>query len=190
MTKKFNDPHACLLRDIFGFSEEELESVSEQLTDEVRETLERVLGRLTPREERLVRMHYGIRTTAMPLAAVGRQLGWPRHRPRAVRDKAFRKLRAPERRDWLVEGLVAAGVRFPGLMELGADAERPFAERPIEALGLDVRTASALRAAGIDTGGKLADKRVRELYSLPGFGRKRVAEVLAELERHGIELRG
>jgi RNA polymerase primary sigma factor len=64
----------------------------------LRETTTRVLASLTPREERVLRMRFGIgMNTAHTLEAVGQQFSVTRERIRQIEAKALRKLKHPSR---------------------------------------------------------------------------------------------
>jgi RNA polymerase primary sigma factor len=64
----------------------------------LRERTTRVLAFLTPREERVVRMRFGIgMNTDHTLAEVGQQFSLTRERIRQIEAKALRKLRHPNR---------------------------------------------------------------------------------------------
>ena len=64
----------------------------------LRETTTRVLASLTPREERILRMRFGIGTnTDHTLEEVGHQFSVTRERIRQIEAKALRKLKHPSR---------------------------------------------------------------------------------------------
>jgi RNA polymerase primary sigma factor len=64
----------------------------------LRETTTRVLASLTPREERVLRMRFGIGMhTENTLAVVGQQFSLTRERIRQIEAKALRKLKHPSR---------------------------------------------------------------------------------------------
>ena len=64
----------------------------------LRETTTRVLALLTPREERVLRMRFGIGMhTENTLAMVGQQFSLTRERIRQIEAKALRKLKHPSR---------------------------------------------------------------------------------------------
>ena len=64
----------------------------------LRETTTRVLASLTPREERIVRMRFGIgMNTDHTLEEVGQQFSVTRERIRQIEAKALRKLKHPSR---------------------------------------------------------------------------------------------
>jgi RNA polymerase primary sigma factor len=64
----------------------------------LRETTTRVLASLTPREERVLRMRFGIgMNTDQTLEEVGQQFSVTRERIRQIEAKALRKLKHPSR---------------------------------------------------------------------------------------------
>jgi RNA polymerase primary sigma factor len=64
----------------------------------LRETTTRALASLTPREERIVRMRFGIgMNTDHTLQEVGQQFSLTRERIRQIEAKALRKLKHPSR---------------------------------------------------------------------------------------------
>ena len=64
----------------------------------LRENTTRVLASLTPREERVLRMRFGIGVnTDHPLEEIGQQLSVTRERIRQIEAKALRKLKHPSR---------------------------------------------------------------------------------------------
>lgn len=68
----------------------------------IKEQLMQVLSTLTPREEKVVRMRYGLDDNrARTLEEVGQAFGVTRERIRQIEAKALRKLRHPKRRDRL-----------------------------------------------------------------------------------------
>ena len=78
--------------------EEELLGVSEK------ESLERVLNTLAPRETLVIKLRYGLTDgTEYTLAEIGRQLGISRERVRQIEDEALRKLRHHTRVQYLQE---------------------------------------------------------------------------------------
>jgi RNA polymerase primary sigma factor len=68
------------------------------IQDNLRETTTRVLSSLTPREERVLRMRFGIgMNTDHTLEEVGQQFSVTRERIRQIEAKALRKLKHPSR---------------------------------------------------------------------------------------------
>ena len=77
---------------------EDTYEMPEVLDFEIRETIIKVLSTLTPREERVLRMRYGIgMDTDHTLEEVGQQFSVTRERIRSIQEKALRKLRHPDR---------------------------------------------------------------------------------------------
>ncbi|MGI9344934.1 MAG: RNA polymerase sigma factor RpoD [Gammaproteobacteria bacterium] len=77
----------------------ERESLEEQaMQDGLRQSVEEVLGDLTAREAKVLRMRFGIGMSSdYTLEDVGRQFNVTRERVRQIEAKAIRKLRAPQR---------------------------------------------------------------------------------------------
>ena len=78
--------------------EEETYELPEVLDFEIKEAITKVLSTLTPREERVLRMRYGIgMDTDHSLVEVGQQFSVSMERIRQIENKALRKLRHPDR---------------------------------------------------------------------------------------------
>ncbi|MDC0864474.1 RNA polymerase sigma factor RpoD [Rickettsiaceae bacterium] len=76
----------------------------------LRETTTRILSTLTPREERVLRMRFGIGvTTDHTLEEVGQQFNVTRERIRQIEAKALRKLKHPTRSKKMVSFLSGSG---------------------------------------------------------------------------------
>ncbi len=74
----------------------------------MREEIEQVLATLAPREEKVLRMRYGLgEPTVYSLEEIGVQFGLTRERIRQIEIKALRKLRAHKRRPHLASFLAA-----------------------------------------------------------------------------------
>jgi RNA polymerase primary sigma factor len=75
-----------------------IQPIDAMIQSHLRETASRALGSLTPREERIVRMRFGIGMNSdHTLEEVGRQFSVTRERIRQIEAKALRKLRHPSR---------------------------------------------------------------------------------------------
>ena len=73
-------------------------SIDAAIQANLRETTTRVLATLTPREERVLRMRFGIgMNTDHTLEEVGQQFSVTRERIRQIEAKALRKLKHPSR---------------------------------------------------------------------------------------------
>jgi RNA polymerase sigma factor (sigma-70 family) len=85
--------------DLGQILEEEPRAVEQrQQRSVIRETTTHVLASLTPREERIVRMRFGIGiNTDHTLEEVGQQFSVTRERIRQIEAKALRKLKHPSR---------------------------------------------------------------------------------------------
>ena len=78
--------------------EDAVQPLDAAIGSDLRETMTRVLGSLTPREERVLRMRYGIGTgTDHTLEEIGRQLSVTRERIRQIEARALAKLSRPSR---------------------------------------------------------------------------------------------
>jgi len=77
---------------------EDTYEMPEVLDFEIREAITKVLSTLTPKEERVLRMRYGIgMDTDHTLEEVGQQFSVTGERIRSIQAKALRKLRHPDR---------------------------------------------------------------------------------------------
>jgi RNA polymerase primary sigma factor len=75
-----------------------LQGAGAAIQSNLRETTTRVLASLTPREERVLRMRFGIgMNTDHTLEEVGQQFSVTRERIRQIEAKALRKLKHPSR---------------------------------------------------------------------------------------------
>ena len=76
-------------------------------SESLKETTHNVLGGLTPREAKVLRMRFGIdMNTDHTLEEVGKQFDVTRERIRQIEAKALRKLRHPSRSDQLRSFLI------------------------------------------------------------------------------------
>jgi RNA polymerase primary sigma factor len=75
-----------------------IQPIDAAIQSELRETTTRVLASVTPREERVLRMRFGIGTNKEhTLEEVGQQFSVTRERIRQIEAKAIRKLKHPSR---------------------------------------------------------------------------------------------
>ena len=78
--------------------EDAVQPLDAAIGSDLRETMTRVLGSLTPREERVMRMRFGIGTkSGHTRDEVSLQLSVSRERIRQIEAKALRKLQHPSR---------------------------------------------------------------------------------------------
>ncbi len=77
------------------------------IRNSLKDNLDRVLGTLSPREESILRMRYGIDSAAdLTLEEVGRTFAVTRERIRQIEAKALKKLKHPSRRNQLAAFMV------------------------------------------------------------------------------------
>ena len=93
----------------------------------LKETVTRVLASLTPREERVLRMRFGIgMNTDHTLEEVGQQFSVTRERIRQIEAKALRKLKHPSRsRKMIVLHLCDVAARMTAMTKIMPRVERP-----------------------------------------------------------------
>ena len=78
--------------------EDAVQPLDAAIGSDLRGTMTRVLGSLTPREERVLRMRFGIGTKSdHTLAEISLQFSVSRERIRQIEAKALRKLQHPSR---------------------------------------------------------------------------------------------
>ena len=78
--------------------EDAVQPLDAAIGSDLRETMTQVLGTLTPKEERVLRMRYGIGTRSdHTLEEVGQQFSVTRERIRQIEARALRKLKHPSR---------------------------------------------------------------------------------------------
>ncbi len=78
--------------------EDAVQPLDAAIGSDLRETVTQILGTLTPREERVLRMRYGIGTDSpCTLEEVGQQFSVTRERIRQIEARALRKLKHPSR---------------------------------------------------------------------------------------------
>ena len=78
--------------------EDAVQPLDAAIGSDLRDTMSRVLGTLTPREERVLRMRFGIGTRSNhTLDEVGRQFSVTRERIRQIEARALRKMKHPAR---------------------------------------------------------------------------------------------
>jgi RNA polymerase primary sigma factor len=84
--------HQCCL------AKKAIQPIDAAIQSNLRETTTRVLASLTPREERILRMRFGIGMNKdHTLESVGQQFSVTRERIRQIEAKALRKLKHPSR---------------------------------------------------------------------------------------------
>ena len=78
--------------------EDAVQPLDAAIGSDLRDTMSRILGTLTPREERVLRMRFGIGTKSdHTLEEVGQQFSVTRERIRQIEARALRKMNNPSR---------------------------------------------------------------------------------------------
>lgn len=177
---------------------------------ELSETINKMLSTLTVREERILRMRFGLGQPGHTQGEVGVEFRLSRERIRQIEVRALHKLRHPNRLNHLkalfqtlggeIERLLAEneglGTRCDLLsraLEADEDAKRELALRSVSAvlcrevreLELSFRSLNCLENAGIEFVGELVQWSEADLLKAKNFGRKslkEVKEILAEME--------
>ncbi len=94
------DERRCEAEQAFAESHvvQPIEPLDYVIRENLKETTTRVLASLTPREERLLKMRFGIgKDTDHTLEEIGQQFSVTRERKRQIESKALRKLKHPSR---------------------------------------------------------------------------------------------
>ena len=123
MTNKVNRGPAHLLQVVFQFPEEELDKVAAQIMGK-EVIFNSLLNSVTPREERVLRMYYGIGHQPMTMKSIAEELSVPLSRIHDIRDKGLRKVKHPSRCCPAAAKLIELDCRFTGLEELAKQQVR------------------------------------------------------------------
>ncbi len=148
----------------------------------LRETTTRVLASLTPREERVLRMRFGIgMNTDHTLEEVGQQFSVTRERIRQIEAKALRKLKHPSRsRKLRVPRQLTGRCRFPA-------PARPAALRRAAALKMSDPASPAQRPRrATATQDRGRDHRSRPLRNHRGCGAVRPRSCQGHRAAHAV----
>lgn len=186
--------------------------VDESITEEFQRVLFDILGCLKEREERIIRLRYGLEDGKRhTLEEIGKEFGVTRERIRQLEQKGLRKLRTFSRRDRIrayVDPELDIEEILRQFMEKTLVIRRPrtAAERllessdskyinedgsisddlPIEELGLSDRPYNCIKGAGVNTLGELCSMSVEDVRGLGNFGitsMREVRSVLLEYDR-------
>ncbi|SEL76497.1 RNA polymerase sigma factor, sigma-70 family [Butyrivibrio sp. ob235] len=186
--------------------------VDDSITEEFERVLFDILGCLKEREERIIRLRYGLEDGKRhTLEEIGKEFGVTRERIRQLEQKGLRKLRTFSRRDRIrayVDPELDIEEILRQFMEKTLVIRRPrtAAERllessdskyinedgsisddlPIEELGLSDRPYNCIKGAGVNTLGELCSMSVEDVRELGNFGitsMREVRSVLLEYDR-------
>ena len=159
--------------------------------DGIMEPLEEALATLTPREEKVLELRYGLHDAKMrTLAEIGAKyfLVTP-ERVRQIEAKALRKLRHPSR-----AVLFRRTLHNPRMICLRCSGLQIDSQMPLEELSISYRALHALSRAdkgwpAIRTIGEVINKSEHDLLRRFGFGRKSLYELQEILKSLGLSLR-
>ena len=153
-------------------------------------SLEYVLHTLTERERRVLDFRY---KDSLTFEAIGKRECVTRERIRQIHAKSFRKLRHPERLNYLKYGVSGVIARQTESAREAALASLPKPDKPedipLEELELSVRSYNCLKRAGVDNLADIAALTQDELSQVKNLGKKSVDEICAVLTKHGITLK-
>ena len=154
-------------------------------------SLEYVLHSLTERERRVLDFRY---KDGLTFEAIGKRECVTRERIRQIHAKSLRKLRHPDRLNYLkygVSGVIAwktESAREAALASLPKPDIKPE-DITLEELELSVRSYNCLKRAGMNTLRNISEMTFDELCHVRNLGKKSIDEICAVLTGYGIRLR-
>ena len=153
-------------------------------------SLEYVLHTLTERERRVLDFRY---KDSLTFEAIGKRECVTRERIRQIHAKSFRKLRHPERLNYLKYGVSGVIARKTENAREAALASLPKPDKPeditLEELELSVRSYNCLKRAGMNTLREVSEMTFDELCHVRNIGKKSVDEICAVLTKNGLSLK-
>ena len=153
-------------------------------------SLEYVLHTLTERERRVLDFRY---KDGLTFEEIGKRFCVTRERIRQIHAKFLRKLRHPERLNYLKYGVSGVVARKTENAREAALASMPKPDKPeditLEELELSVRSYNCLKRAGMNTLREVSEMTFDELCHVRNLGKKSVDEICAVLTNYGIRLK-
>ena len=153
-------------------------------------SLEYVLHTLTERERRVLDFRY---QEGLTFEEIGKRFCVTRERIRQIHAKSFRKLRHPERLNYLKYGVSGVIARQTENAREAALASLPKPDKPeditLEELELSVRSYNCLKRAGMNTLRDVAEMTFDELCNVRNLGKRSIDEICAALTNYGIRLK-
>ena len=153
-------------------------------------SLEYVLHTLTERERRVLDFRY---KDGLTFEEIGKRECVTRERIRQIHAKSFRKLRHPERLNYLKYGVSGVISLKAEIVREAALASLPKPDKlediTLEELGLSVRSYNCLKRAGVNTLRDVSEMTFDELCYVRNIGKKSVDEICAVLTKYGIRLK-
>lgn len=187
----------------------------EKMPPDVRETMEKAVGTLTEREERIVRLIY---EECLNKEEVAEVIGRTPERVRQIMAKAMRKLKHPSRHGYIVFGdgyyckkrgaydevykskIIEARTHEIAKLDLVIENKKKkiidsnstprgfFGNDEITELDLSVRSFNCLWRAGIHTIEDLCGLTEEQLFHIKNLGRKSFDEILDKMKSYGLKL--
>ena len=162
----------------------------------LKEQLSEVLGTLTEREQKVLRLRFGLDDSrARTLEEVGKEFNVTRERIRQIEAKALRKLRHPVRYCYIIWGyetytqmlserrMQLAALKREEIEKSGSD----ILQTDVSVLQLTIRTWNILNRNGIHTLGELISILAEDKEGLGiRIGRNSLSEVVCKLEELGL----
>lgn len=153
----------------------------DEVTDEMIERVDVALRELNPREERMLKLRFGLDDNQpRTLKAIGDEFSLSTERVRQIISKGSRKLRHPNKRNKVL------GIPPVGKVSL-IDANK---DTPIEALGLSIRSYNCLKRAGINTLGQILAMNEDDYRQVKNLGNKSTKEILEKVEPYVAKIAG
>ena len=153
-------------------------------------SLEYVLHSLTERERRVLDFRY---KDGLTFEEIGKRDCVTRERIRQIHAKSLRKLRRPDRLNYLKYGVSGVIARKAESAREAVLASLPKPDKPedisLEELELSVRSYSSLKRAGADTLRDVSEMTFDELCHVRNIGKKSVNEICAVLAEYGVSLK-
>ena len=154
-------------------------------------SLEYVLHTLTERERRVLDFRY---KDGLTFEEIGKRFCVTRERIRQIHAKSLRKLRRPDRLNYLKHGVAGVIARKTESAREAALASLPKLDiKPeditLEELELSVRSYNCLKRVGMNTLRDVSEMTFDELRHVRNIGKKSVNEICAVLTNYGIRLK-
>lgn len=188
-TRKYGVPFVSKIMSA-GLSEWQKKGVPLSIAQEYEQAEDKPAKR-AERERRILGFRY---KEGLTYEEIGKRECVTRERIRQINAKALRKLRHPDRLNYLkygVSGVIARKTESARKAALASlpKPDIPESDIPLEELDLSVRSYSCLKRAGINTLREIAEMTFDELCHVRNLGKKSLDEICAVLTGYGIRLR-